>query len=109
VNFLLLLRSALVFLFVALTVLLSGCVVRDGGYYEEDVGAAYYEPYGVYYGDWGPGYEVAPYHDRDHHREGDHHEIREGGHAERAYKSAPVSRSIPSIPSRSRSGEGRSR
>jgi hypothetical protein len=67
-----------------LAILASGCVVGEGGYgYVGDVGYGldYYEPYGVRYGGWGPGYRVAPY------RGGEH-------------------RSVPSIPSGSRGGGG---
>ncbi len=84
-----------------LTLLLTGCVLTGGGYYEgEDIGAAYYEPYGVVY-DWGPRYHVAPY-------RGDHHPS-EGGRefgreSKRAYRPAPASRPVPSIPSLLRSG-----
>ena len=96
---------ALVFVGCTLTILLSGCVFPGGGYEYDggvDIGAAYYEPYGVDYGGWGPGYHVAPY------RGGDHRSTGGGGHAQ-AYRSAPASRSVPSIPSRSRSGGSRSR
>lgn len=81
---------------------LPGCVVTDGGYgygYGTSVGIGldYYEPYGAYYGGWGPGYLVAPFpggHRPDH-----------GGHQRpHAYRTVPGSRSIPSIPSRSRFG-----
>jgi hypothetical protein len=83
---------------------LTGCFVPGGGYYEGgDIGAGYYEPAGVVYGGWGPGYEVAPFRGGDHRPGG-------GGHApSRAYRSAPASRSIPSIPSKSRGGGGSSR
>ena len=94
-----------------LTILLSGCVVADGGYgydggyeYGGGIGAAYYEPYGADYGGWGPGYRVAPY------RGGDHRLTGGDGHAsEHTYRSAPASRSMPSIPSQSRSDGLRSR
>jgi hypothetical protein len=69
----------------------SGCVV--GGYgYDGNVGVGYYEPFDADYGGWGPGYQVGPYRDGGDHRggrQGDAH----------AYRSAPVSRSMPSIPS----------
>lgn len=90
-------------------VLSSGCAVTAGGYgYDSGVGVGiglnYYEPYGVDYGGWGPGYAVGP--------------VRGGGYrvdhgrgqpAPHAYRSAPTSRSAPSIPSRSRSGGWRPR
>jgi hypothetical protein len=95
-----------VFVVLTLTVLLSGCFFPGGGYYDGgDIGAGYYEPSGVVYGGWGPSYHVAPF------RGGDHPPARSGGgHASApAYKSAPASHSMPSIPSRSRSGGSRSR
>ena len=104
-NIILLRRLELAIVGLTFTVILSGCVVAGGGYGYDDsveVGVGYYEPYGVYYGGWGPGYEVAPFHG------GDHRRFHEEGHAPaHAYRSAPASRFIPSIPSRSRSG-GRS-
>jgi hypothetical protein len=78
---------------------LSGCVAEGGGYGYNDnvavgVGLDYYEPYGAVYGGWGPGYRVAPF------RGGDYHGVRGGaGHA---YRSAPASHAMPSIPSGSR-------
>ncbi len=107
----LLLRLAFVFTACTLTVLLPGCVSTGGVYYE---GEDYYEPYGFDYGGWGPNYYVVPFHDRDHDHErerlhgGDHRPTTEGGRG-RAYRSAPASRPIPSIPSRPRSGGSRSR
>ena len=75
----------------------SGCVVPgDGGY-----GMDYYEPYGVDYGGWGSGYYVAPY------GRGDPHAGRGGGGGQHAYRAAPASHSMPSIPSGGRSGGGR--
>ena len=70
-NILLLRWLALAFVVWTLTVLLSGCVVAGGGYGYYDgggIGAAYYEPYGVDYGGWGPGYHVAPFRGGDHRR-----------------------------------------
>lgn len=104
--------SCLGLTFVVLTILFSGCVITDGGdgYYDGgDIGVTYYEPSGVIYGGWGPGYEVAPFRGSEHRHEVEHRATREGGHAARAYRSAPASHSIPSIPSRSRSGGSRSR
>jgi hypothetical protein len=80
---------------------LQGCAVEGvgvdttvgvgyGGYYGD-----YYEPYGYDYGGWGGGYRVGPG------RGGD----RRGNHSG-SYRSAPASRSTPSIPSRSRGGGG---
>jgi hypothetical protein len=96
----------LAFMFCMLTVLLFGCFVPGGGYGYDDgggIGGAYYEPFGFDYGGWGPDYQVAPY------RGGDHRPANGGGHAARAYRSAPASHSMPSIPSHSRSGGSRSR
>ena len=94
--------ETLVFVVLTLTVLLSGCFFPGGGYYGEDIGPGYYEPSGVVYGGWGPGYHVAPF------RGGDHQPPRSGGgHAPaQAYRSAPASHSMPSIPSKSRSSGG---
>lgn len=64
-----------------IAILASGCVVPEGGYGYAGYGIDYYEPYGVPYGGWGPGYRVAPY------RGGEHH-------------------AMPSIPSGSRGGGG---
>jgi hypothetical protein len=94
----------LVFVVLTLTVLLSGCFWPGGGYYDgEDFGPGYYEPSGVVYGGWGPGYHVAPFRGGEHQRP-----TSGGGHAStRAYRSAPASHAMPSIPSKSRSGGGR--
>jgi hypothetical protein len=98
---------ALAFVFCMLPVLLSGCFFPGGGYGYDDgggFGANYYEPAGGSYGGWGHSYQVAPF------RGGDHRPVGGGGHASgRAYKSAPASRSVPSLPSHSRSGGSRSR
>ncbi len=97
-NTLLSYRLALVFVICTLMVLLSGCILGGGGYYD---GGGYYEPSGVVYGGWGPGYQVAPF------RGGDHRPPDRGGHASaRAYRPAPASHSMPTIPSQSRSGGG---
>ena len=95
---------AIEFVACALTGLLSGCVVAPGGYYDDEgIGAAYYDPPDVVYGDWGPSYHVAPY------RDGDHRDHRPSGHASpRAFRPAPASHSVPSIPSQPRSGGSRS-
>ena len=87
-------------------VILAGCVVPVGGGYEDGgvaigLGVDYYEPYGAVYGGWGPGYRVAPY------RGGDYRQERGGERASHAYRSAPASHSMPTIPSRSRSGGSR--
>ncbi len=99
------LTLSLAFVFVAcmFVLLLFGCVATGGAYYE---GGDYYEPYGYDYGGWGPDYYVVPFHEEHHHGDEQHHV--EGRHDERSYRSAPASRSIPSIPSRSRFGGSRS-
>ncbi len=96
--------SALIFAVGTMAALLAGCLVAtDDGYdYYDDGG--YYEPYGVFYGSWGPGYDVAPfrYHGGEHH---EHRPFEGGGHAPaHAYRSAPASRPMPSLPSAGRSG-----
>ena len=106
-NILLLRWSAIAFAIGLFTVLASGCVVTGGGYGYDDgvgIGLDYYQPYGAVYGGWGPGYRVGPI------RDGYQRPDRGGGQpAPHAYRSAPASRSMPSIPSRSRSGGSRSR
>lgn len=103
-NNLLLRWSARAFVVGTLMVFSAGCVLSPGGYgYDDGVGygAGYYEPYGVEYGGWGPGYQVAPY------RGGDHRPIGGGGHeSTHAYRSAPASRSVPSLPAHSGGGRG---
>ena len=106
-NILLLRWSAIAFVIGLFIVLSTGCAVTAGGYgYDGDVGIGldYYEPYGADYGGWGPGYRVGPF------RDGANRQNRGGGQSSaHAYRSAPASRSMPSIPSRSRSGGSRSR
>jgi hypothetical protein len=111
VNVLLLRWLALAFVVLTLAVLLSGCILTGGGYYDgEGFGAAYYEPSGVEYGGWGPNYQVAPYRGGDHRQGGDYRPTSGRGHASApAYRSAPASRSMPSIPSKPRSDGSRSR
>jgi hypothetical protein len=87
---------------VALLVLLQGCVVGGGGYYEgggADVvyGADFYEPFGYEYGGWGRGYRVGPP------RGGEHRPDHSGGRGSPAYRQPAPARSMPSIPTRSRS------
>jgi hypothetical protein len=105
-NTLLVRWSAIALLLGLFTVLSSGCVVPGDGYgYNGDVGVGvdYYEPYGAFYGGWGPGYDVGPY------RDGGHGPDRRGGQSSaHSYRSTPASHSMPSIPSRSRSGGSRS-
>jgi hypothetical protein len=83
----------------------SACtVVGDGfaGNGNVGVGLDYYEPLGFDFGGWGPGYGIGPYHDGSH-----RFESRGSGSAGHAYRSAPSSRAIPSIPSQGRLGGGR--
>ncbi|MGO9445476.1 MAG: hypothetical protein ACLPXB_11950 [Thiobacillaceae bacterium] len=101
--------SAIAFVIGLSTVPLSGCVVPGGGYgYDNgggvDIGVDYTEPYGAVYGGWGPGYAVGPV------RGGNYSPERGGGQpAQHAYRSAPASHSMPSIPTGSRSGGSRRR
>ena len=99
-NNLLLRWLALAFGVGTLTILLAGCIVPDGEYgYDDGVsdGVDYYEPYGVVYGGWGPGYHVAPY------RGGRPRRPDGGGHP---YRPAPASHPMPSLPSHSGGGRG---
>lgn len=106
-NTLFLRWSVRVFVVGTLTGLSTACVLSDGGYgygYDDGggYGAAYYEPYGVEYGGWGPGYHVAPFRGG-----GDHRPIGGGGHeATHAFRSAPASRSVPSLPAHGGGGRG---
>jgi hypothetical protein len=106
---------------VALAILSSlsgGCVVGDGGYGYYDNG---YAPYGDYYESdvffggglrdhdrhdhdyrgWGPGYHVAPYRRGGEHFE---HGSEHRGGGEHAFRSAPASHPMPSLPSRGAMG-----
>jgi hypothetical protein len=88
------------------TVLSFGCVVPGDGYgYNGDVGVGvdYYEPYGAYYGGWGPGYRVGPVRGENNRTD------RSGRPTPHAYKAAPASRRVPSIPARRRSGNVQTR
>lgn len=96
--------SAPAFVIGLFAVLASGCVVPGGGYGEAGYGVDYYGPSGIDYGGWGAGYYVAPYRDRDHHPEG--REGRGGRESPPAYRAAPPSHAIPSLPSGSRSSGG---
>ena len=94
-------RSAFLLSAVTWTFLSAGCIMSDGGYDNGGaVGVDYYESYGVDYGGWGPGYQVAPYRGGGHRPEGGEHrpsgaDGHQGGHA---YRPAPASRSLPSLP-----------
>jgi hypothetical protein len=83
----------------ATSLALGGCVA-GAGYDDGAVGVSYsadfYEPFGYDYGGWGPGYRVGPP-NRGYSRP----EPR-AGRAPQAYRSAPASRPMPSIPNRSR-------
>jgi hypothetical protein len=94
--------SALVCVVGTLAVMSSGCEVVGGGYGYDNggIGAAYYAPYGMDYGGWGPGYQVAPV------RGGYNRPGGDGGNSgPHAYRAAPASHAMPSIPSGSRSGD----
>jgi len=97
-------RASVIGLFAVLS---SGCVVPGGGYGYDGgggIGLGYYEPVGADYGGWGPGYQVAPY------RGDDNRGGRGGGNApSHAYRAAPASHAMPSIPSGSRSAGSGSR
>jgi len=93
--------STPIFVVVTFTVLAAGCIIPGNGY-EDDDGGVYYEPYGVYYGDWGPSYHVGPYRHGGDHGPSGHGPL---GHAPaHAFRSAPASHGTPSLPSGARSG-----
>jgi hypothetical protein len=85
---------------VVLLTFVSACVVPGEGY-ERSSGVAYgvnyYEPSGHAYGGWPPGYKVAPPRGGDPHAEHARYEP-----PPQAYRPAPSSRQLPSIPTRSR-------
>jgi hypothetical protein len=91
-----------------------GCVMYGDEYGGLPYGVDYYQPYygtyaqpyyGTYagnYGGWGPGYGVAPY------RGGVYHSVVSTGRpSPPAYRPAAATHPVPSIPSRSRSGDSR--
>jgi len=81
-------------------VLLSGCVVPDGGYgYNAgEVGwPGYYEPYGAVYGGWGPGYLVGPVGGGGY-RGGRGGAGGFGGGGQHAFRAASAAHGVPSIP-----------
>ncbi len=82
------------------SLLMFGCVAPGGGYgYDQgEFGLGYYEPYGINYGGWGPGYGVGPV------RGGAVYRAHGGYGGPHAYRTAPGFRWIPSIPSRASSG-----
>ena len=86
------------------TALLLGCIAYGGGGYGygNDAlvsGPGYYEPYGTYYGGWGPNYYVAPYRNGGYSRPS----RGESQPAAHAFRSSPASHTTPSIPSEQRS------
>jgi hypothetical protein len=89
-------------------IVLVGCVGEGGGYYGgvPSYGLDYYSAYGLDYGVWGPTYDVAPYYRArpyEHYRGG----FAYGGRpAPNAFRPAPASRGIPSIPSGRGGGHG---
>jgi hypothetical protein len=93
------LRRGVLWLAAAALALLSGCVA-SGGYAGAYDGQYYYQPGGYVYSGWGPGYQVGPPRGDDHH---DHvrpaHVENQSAHP--AYRSAPASRPVPSIPNQS--------
>ena len=108
-----LLRASSAAVVIASFALLSGCAAPEGDYgsgygYDSGVGVGvgfgvdYYEPYGAFYGGWGPGYHVAPYY------RGGYEERRDFSHpVQHSYRAAPASRPMPSIPSHARSSAPR--
>lgn len=89
-----------------ITLVSTACVVTGGGYgygYDDNVGVGvgYYEPYGAIYGGWGPDYRVGP--SRGGYRGPDRGGVRSMPHA---WRSAPSSHAMPSLPSGSRGGGG---
>lgn len=87
----------------------TGCVASAGAYVADDGGEYYYGAPGyVIYDGWGPTYRVGPprgdrdHHDRDH---DDHHDGHASGshQGHPAYRPAPSTRAVPSIPTHSHS------
>lgn len=87
-----------------LALLCNGCVVPGDRYNSGRIsyGVDFYEPYGQDYGGWGPGYMVGPP------RNGDRHfTTRHFSPSPHAYRPAPLSRPLPSLPTHSRPGRSR--
>ena len=89
----------------------SSCAVSGGGYgyngnygTSMDIGVGYYEPFGGSYGGWGPGYNVGPFRGGDH--RSDSFNMHRGRSLQRAFRPAPSSHSMPSIPSRGANRNG---
>lgn len=105
-NILTLYRSVIVLAVGVSAMLIAGCVAT-GGYgngYGYGGGADYYQPYGTNYGGWYPGYNVGPHRGRGEHQPGGGEHQASGGQATHAFRAAPASRAMPSIPSASHSG-----
>lgn len=89
------------------SLLTASCVVPGGGFGygpSTGFGLGYYEPTGVNYGGWGGGYYVGPVHG------GPVYGYHGGGGAQpHAFRAAPASRPVPSIPSHARGGGSPSR
>lgn len=102
-------RRSLRGLMVASFAAVAACVAAGG--YDRGASVGYgvdfYEPYGYDYGGWGPGYRVGP--PRRESDRGGRGEARgrDEGHAapHPAYRPAPPSRSMPSLPTHSRERE----
>ena len=98
VNILLLRRRAVGLTVGLCAILLAGCVVPDGG----GGWPGYYEPAGVVYGGWGPGYLVGPVGGGGYRGGG-----RGGfGGGQHAFRAAPASHAAPSIPGARGGGGG---
>lgn len=92
-------RSEIALAIALFTALLSGCVAPADRYRYDtrvSIGVGYYEPYGVFYGGWAPGYYVGPIY-------GNYYRPYPGMRPNPpAYRPAPASRRVPSIPARRR-------
>jgi hypothetical protein len=84
----------------------AGCVADGYGYGYDAApayGVGYYgAPYVANYGGWQSGYQVAPYHNGGYHPAYNRGAVP----AAHAYRSAPASRPMPSIPTASRGSGG---
>jgi hypothetical protein len=99
-------RWAIGALTAALFAVLSGCIATVGDYDrrgEGGYGVGYYEPYGDVYGGWPSGYHVGPPRG-DRARETQSRPARESSRSSKpAYRPAPESRPLPTLPSKRRS------
>ena len=89
-------------LLASLLMLSSSCAIESGYGYDGGanvgLGIDYYEPFGYDYGGWGPSYRSGP-------SRGGARGFRDGGRGSpHAYRPAPASHAMPSIPSGPRSG-----